>query len=110
MDHGPTGYIMVKNSARVKRKTTHWGQKNQEWKTKENGRENQENELNSKLQGTLRENKILKRILQRKRLDKSLQYIALEQSEVKSYFTTSFSCPLQLHLELHSHHFQTEQI
>ncbi|GFT15594.1 hypothetical protein TNCV_4985421 [Trichonephila clavipes] len=37
--------------------------KEKEWKTKEK-------ELNSKLQGTLRENKILKRILQGKRVDR----------------------------------------
>ncbi|GFW26011.1 hypothetical protein TNCV_3316831 [Trichonephila clavipes] len=39
-------------------------------KTKEQERKTKEKELNSKLQGTLRENKILKRILQGKRVDR----------------------------------------
>ncbi|GFS50694.1 uncharacterized protein TNIN_321231 [Trichonephila inaurata madagascariensis] len=44
--------------------------KEQEWETKENEWKTKENELNSKLQGTFRENKILKRILQGKRADR----------------------------------------
>ncbi|GFY77728.1 hypothetical protein TNIN_219441 [Trichonephila inaurata madagascariensis] len=41
--------------------------KEHEWKNKENELKTKENELNSKLQGALRENKILKKILQGKR-------------------------------------------
>ncbi|GFX23063.1 uncharacterized protein TNCV_360771 [Trichonephila clavipes] len=44
-------------------------QKNK-WKTKEQELKTKENELNSKVQGMLRENKILKRILQGKRVDR----------------------------------------
>ncbi|GFS47558.1 hypothetical protein TNCV_4219991 [Trichonephila clavipes] len=44
--------------------------KEQEWKTKENDLKTKEQELNSKLQGMSRENKILKRVLQGKRVDR----------------------------------------
>ncbi|GFV61061.1 hypothetical protein TNCV_620661 [Trichonephila clavipes] len=47
----------------MKTKQQEWKTKQQEWKTKEN-------ELNSKLQGISRENKILKRVLQGKRVDR----------------------------------------
>ncbi|GFX22278.1 hypothetical protein TNCV_2951191 [Trichonephila clavipes] len=44
--------------------------KENELKTKENELKTKENELNSKVQGMSRENKILKRILQGKRVDR----------------------------------------
>ncbi|GFX32280.1 uncharacterized protein TNCV_1324811 [Trichonephila clavipes] len=53
-----------------KTKEQEWKTKEQEWKTKENEWKTKENELNSKLQGMSRENKILKRVLQGKRVDK----------------------------------------
>ncbi|GFW99378.1 uncharacterized protein TNCV_3006801 [Trichonephila clavipes] len=55
----------------------------QDWKTKEN-------ELNSKLQGTSRENKVLKRVLQGKNGQYLFQSMALEQSS-KKIISTSFS-------------------
>ncbi|GFV24208.1 hypothetical protein TNCV_2632121 [Trichonephila clavipes] len=45
--------------------------KEQEWKTKENDLKTKENELNSKVQGMSREIKILKRVLQGKRVDRT---------------------------------------
>ncbi|GFX66158.1 hypothetical protein TNCV_1906431 [Trichonephila clavipes] len=44
--------------------------KEQEWKTKEQEWKTKENELNSKMQGMSRKNKILKRVLQGKRVDR----------------------------------------
>ncbi|GFX13992.1 hypothetical protein TNCV_611981 [Trichonephila clavipes] len=44
--------------------------KEQEWKTKEQAWKMKEQELNSKMQGMSRENKILKRVLQGKRVDR----------------------------------------
>ncbi|GFW73938.1 hypothetical protein TNCV_49271 [Trichonephila clavipes] len=53
-----------------KTKEQEWKTKEQEWKIKENELKIKENELNSKVQGMSRENKILKRILQGKRVDR----------------------------------------
>ncbi|GFX03313.1 hypothetical protein TNCV_3555411 [Trichonephila clavipes] len=62
--------LIRKENDILKTKEQEWKTKEQEWKTKENELKIKEQELNSKMQGMSRENKILKRVLQGKRVDR----------------------------------------
>ncbi|GFX19210.1 hypothetical protein TNCV_3013541 [Trichonephila clavipes] len=90
-----------------KTKEQEWKTKEQEWKTKEQAWKIKEQELNSKMQGMSRENKILKRVLQGKRVDRISPNPWCWNSRVKRLYRPPSA--LSLNSLIHSQIFQAKQ-